>query len=498
MFEPGQTFEVRALSGSKTSSGFFRDSNKAAEYIERIDNSGKYAGIYVTINSVNPDLYYRRMDRIDAVWGKGELTGNDDIIKRRWLLVDIDPDRPSGISASDAQKQLATDMIPSVRQYLTIMGFPEPIVADSGNGMHLLYRIDLEPKSELVKTLLTSLANKFNAKNTDAACKIDTSVSNAGRISKIYGTMVRKGDNSEERPHRRSRLLSVPNTIEVVPVEILERVAYADGNAKLTDVKKTDFKPVSEYLDEWGLGYKGPELKGKELTYSLDDCPFSPDHEDGAYICQNEDTGAIVAKCHHDRCGGGKINHWKELRERYDPYYFNPDNVEPIFIPGTEKSRVLDAAKYNIVEALPDAEESLQKDYLKLDVRLSRDNFVVKYINYWQTRTDAYPEYHHAAALILLSIIADRILVYKLSAAMIYTNIWAMCLGKSSISRKSTAVNKTRHILESGDWLKPYQPPGSNVCPRCSTHKILVRSGPQERRIWILNSELGHFTLCSF
>ena len=429
LFEPGQTFEIRALRGKQIAAGFFRDTAVAANWIQRIDNRKIYAGIYTTINPINPDLYYRRIDRIDKVFGDMDLTRNNDIISRRWLIVDLDPARPSGISASVEEKQIAFDLAPGITEYLISLGFPQPIIADSGNGAHLLYRIDLPVDSDIVCAVLNALSNRFSSER----CKIDVSVANPGRIMKVYGTMSRKGDDSEMRPHRRSCILSTPDNIIVVPNEILSLVSSPLSISKTQKIKKTcDFKEAGEYLNEWGVEYETPKLEGDECIYRLVNCPFSEEHTDGAYVSQNVNTGALSAKCFHDSCGGGAINRWSELRKKYDSFY-------------TGHLPIVEFCKHE-----PETK------YLKLDVKLSRENFIVRYMAYWQTRTDAYAEYHHAAALSLLSILADRRLVYKLASADIYTNIWAMCLGKSSISRKSTAINKTKLILNSGDWLKPF------------------------------------------
>src|SRR2546423_716170 len=76
-------------------------------------------------------------------------------------------------------------------------------LADSGNGYHLLPLVDLpndDTSKELVKQLLTALGNRFN----NGTVKIDAAVFNAARITKLYGTIARKGDSTEDRPHRRS------------------------------------------------------------------------------------------------------------------------------------------------------------------------------------------------------------------------------------------------------------------------------------------------------
>jgi hypothetical protein len=90
-------------------------------------------------------------------------------------------------------------------------------VGDSGNGAHLLYRVDLPNDSgatELVKHILAGVA----ARCATDDITVDQTVCNAGRITKAYGTMVCKGDNLPDRPHRRSRLLEIPDHLAVLEV----------------------------------------------------------------------------------------------------------------------------------------------------------------------------------------------------------------------------------------------------------------------------------------
>ena len=98
-------------------------------------------------------------------------------------------------------------MILAVRDHLANAGWPEPVLATSGNGFHLLYRVDL-PAADggVVERVLKALAVRFN---TDTA-RVDTKVANPARICKVPGTVARKGDATPARPHRRSRLLEVP------------------------------------------------------------------------------------------------------------------------------------------------------------------------------------------------------------------------------------------------------------------------------------------------
>ena len=91
-----------------------------------------------------------------------------------------------------------------IRAYLQAQGWPEPLLADSGNGAHLLYRVDLPADDGgLVAGALAALAFRF----TDALVSVDEKNFNPARIWKLYGTVAAKGDATPERPHRLSRLV---------------------------------------------------------------------------------------------------------------------------------------------------------------------------------------------------------------------------------------------------------------------------------------------------
>ncbi|MDR1650121.1 MAG: hypothetical protein LBR71_07650, partial [Synergistaceae bacterium] len=115
---------------------------------------------------------------------------------------------PAGISATKEELRAAKRKAICVAKFLSSRGWDSPIAAMSGNGYHLLYRTELpndQPGAGLVKKLLASLSLLFD----DEEVKVDTSVFNASRICKVYGTVVRKGDDTPERPHRRSVLLKI-------------------------------------------------------------------------------------------------------------------------------------------------------------------------------------------------------------------------------------------------------------------------------------------------
>lgn len=111
-----------------------------------------------------------------------------------------------------------------VQRFLTERGWSEPIVADSGNGAHLLYPIDLPNDDEstmLIKRALEALDFQFSNETVN----VDKGVFNAARIWKLYGTMACKGDHTDERPHRLSQILSCPEELKEVSAEQLKSLA---------------------------------------------------------------------------------------------------------------------------------------------------------------------------------------------------------------------------------------------------------------------------------
>ena len=209
LFEPGYVVELRAFKDRTTASGYFDDFEELAQEAAKLEGRG--LAVYVTLNPAEPALLARAQNRV-KIHPKA-TTSDADVTCRRWLPLDFDPVRPADVSATDEEKEVALRRAMEVMNYLREQGWPEPVVGDSGNGTHLLYRVDLpndRQSLQLVREVLEALAFKFS----DDSVSVDTSTCNAARIWKLYGTTARKGDDTNERPHRVSRLLKVPEEVE--------------------------------------------------------------------------------------------------------------------------------------------------------------------------------------------------------------------------------------------------------------------------------------------
>ena len=199
---PDQVVELRALNvengrWKNTYSGYYDDLSAFARAAAEL--SGRASGVYFTLNPCKPALLARAHNRFRCV-GRGDPTTADHDIERRcWLPVDFDPVRPSGISATDEEHEAALGLAREVMCALVADGWPQPVFLDSGNGAHLLARVDLPASDDgLVERVLKGLAQRFDRDDV----KIDSGNHNPARIWKVPGTLARKGDSTPERPHR--------------------------------------------------------------------------------------------------------------------------------------------------------------------------------------------------------------------------------------------------------------------------------------------------------
>ena len=131
LIEPGSVHELRALDVSTgngwtaTLSGYFNNLELMAKSAAKL--TGNAVGLYMSVNPVKPELLARCANRVQRA-KKGNSTKDLEILCRRRLLVDIDPVRPSGISATAGQHAAALERAWKVRQWLMEeWNWPAPI-----------------------------------------------------------------------------------------------------------------------------------------------------------------------------------------------------------------------------------------------------------------------------------------------------------------------------------------------------------------------------------
>ena len=133
---PGEVVEVRIL-GVKGKyevfggdyirgpvSGYFDDFERFSKAVKEADRI-PHGGIFFTLQVIDPRLIGRAFNRLKP---SDLATGDSDAIAYRWLPVDLDPVRPSGISSSEAKLIAALELRGIVSDWMIAeMAFPGPL-----------------------------------------------------------------------------------------------------------------------------------------------------------------------------------------------------------------------------------------------------------------------------------------------------------------------------------------------------------------------------------
>lgn len=303
--------EIRVLSGKKNFSGYFKDVDTMIAQLRQYDGFG----IYATLNEVKEACYGRtQMDTI--IQAPKSTTNDNDIAARRWLLIDFDPERPSDTNASDEEKKVAEKRMRQVSKFLRDEGFNWPVVADSANGYHLYYRVEM-PSTEEFTALVRDFLRALDALFSDDAVKVDVSVFNASRIVKVIGTSSNKGKGTGDRPQRLSRFIFVPDDIRVTPFPFVQKVAgylpKPEAPSKSNGWHSESFD-LDKFIADHGIKVASRTRYKEGEKIVLEECPFDSNHKDAAIL--HLDNGAVGFKCFHNSCSHYG---WKEFRLHYDP-----------------------------------------------------------------------------------------------------------------------------------------------------------------------------------
>lgn len=295
--------EVTEMRVLKTDNGTVSGYYDNYEYL--IEDAIEWNGynVYMTLNPVKKDLIARKCN--DYQTYATNTTKDSEIEKYSILLIDCDPKRSAGISATEEEHDQAIRLAEKIYNYLELQGWSRGILVDSGNGAHIFYKIDLPNNSEsieLVKNVLKVLDSKFS----NDTVEVDKTTYNPSRICKIPYTMSRKGEDMEDRPHRRSKVLRMPKAFKVISKDQMQKLVSEMQTQKFVKTSTVSINgnvdEVAKLLDKHGIAYKVKEDRDKH-TFVLDVCPWRPEHTDKSAYIVVSDKG-IFAKCHHNSCSG--------------------------------------------------------------------------------------------------------------------------------------------------------------------------------------------------
>ena len=238
-----------------------------------------------------------------------------DITRLRWFLIDCDPKREVKKSnATEWELGLARTLAAKAQTYLTSLGWSAPLGGDTGNGTARIYAIDLPndaPSIALLNSVLKHLAARFDTTGVE----VDQSTGDAAQLTKLYGTMARKGPATDDRPHRLATLTHIPDRLDVVTVSLLQLAAPG---------ATTEPKPKSTAKGLYDLDAILAKVtvfstidKGDYTEYQIE-CPWDAEHSDpgrrNGTIFTWSDEGAPGFACPHSHCKAAG-RRWEAFRD---------------------------------------------------------------------------------------------------------------------------------------------------------------------------------------
>jgi hypothetical protein len=200
LYRKDDIIEIRALKPpGRPFIGRYPYGSKLISVLENMDTECDY-DLYVCLNPttlppINMQQYVRG-------------TTKEDVAFRRWFLLDVDPVRKQEGRkiATEEEWRSAADVMRRAKGWLeTDWGWDGILTASSGNGCHLLVPCDLpndKPSEYLVKCVQRAVADRFSTDDAIIECFPDSD-----RITRAYGSLNRKGCETETLKHRRSGML---------------------------------------------------------------------------------------------------------------------------------------------------------------------------------------------------------------------------------------------------------------------------------------------------
>lgn len=353
--------EIRILDPEtkRSYSGYFTDIETILREIKRYEK----CNLYFTLNVIDPACYSREQHDKISIRPKS-TTSDNEILARKWCLIDIDCEKPSDTNSTDEEKELAKQVVNNVYKFLRDEGFEKPVVCDSSNGYHLLYKqamLSNAQNTETMKNFLKVLDMYFSTEKV----KIDCSTFNPSRICKLYGAISRKGSDTRERPQRESKILKVPQEINITPNEYFEKVASylpkPEAKDRSNNYGANSFD-LDEFISKYGIKVRNIVETRDFTKYVLETCPFNSSHSapDSAVFKMRD--GSFGFKCLHN---SDSQYTFKDFRQHFEPdAYSKKDYNEFQF-----KQRYYGNAQQQKFEPVAESEEKGKKWLSMRDVK---------------------------------------------------------------------------------------------------------------------------------
>lgn len=205
--------EVRVIRPGKgiVGIGFFDDEDAFVSECVRTNAAGN---VYVGIQPRPRRLLDRAPNAVRPLKSGG---GRNDVEVVTATVIDMDPARPKDTASTDDELAAALQSAAEAAGWCESEGLARPARMMSGNGAQLWFAvppIELEDDNrDLVQANLKGFETEIRERVGSDAVKVD-SIHDLARIIKVVGTVSHKGDDTPERPHRRSDALDGIERVE--------------------------------------------------------------------------------------------------------------------------------------------------------------------------------------------------------------------------------------------------------------------------------------------
>jgi hypothetical protein len=182
----------------------------AATYPNLVDRQKAFEEAAIRLNRLGYNIYIV-MNPINTAFAGDEHNGlavkDADIKCRRLLLVDIDRAVTNQPATDEERDDIYKFGFHNIEKPYFFDKDLEPMSVCSGNGMHIYFPLDDLPNDAGTKANCRSFLLSLARQHDTADIKIDTGVYNASRITKVPGTVARKGLETEDREYQMASIV---------------------------------------------------------------------------------------------------------------------------------------------------------------------------------------------------------------------------------------------------------------------------------------------------
>lgn len=440
------------------------------EYITNGDDlvtfTDKYNGkgqCYISLNPIRKDINFTEDHRDEDVTYVMNILIDVD---SRKLDPYIDDKEVSRYAATDEEKAVAVSSADVVEEWLKSRGFTY-YRDDTGNGSRFILGI---PPIELTRDNINDIKARlkrfqYHLKQATGV-DIDVSVHDPRRITGIPGTLNVKKESVTRKNRMRIPSLPIPERVEdsrlrdfILTLEDSDKSPKEDIEHHIVSGYSDSSRKIDDILQDWieydNLKHKGKLgrlLRGEISEYDRDRSRAEQALYNimlryrftDAEIEQQLSRGVIGKWGTKD--GGQSYQRATRDKAHSSVQYVSIDTYLEIKSRKEEKT-------YTVEEILS---KGADINSLRLTINLPENHFIMKFVKWLNGVTDAYQDYSIMCALWLLSAACQGKVCLKLKQGTIYPNLYILLLGLSTISRKTTVINKTRIVFESCTQEKSY------------------------------------------